>query len=130
MHWILTLTGTVSPGQGEYKIIHPGDKYKEAQTSVLERILFGTSELQSTLLFFAVALLFVHLLHLHASVLEPDFDLPLGQIQNPCHFEPAVPSKVHVKQKLLFQFQSLILGVGASLLSGGAGVDPICHWVI
>lgn len=86
--------------------------------------------MQSTLLFFAVALFFVHFLHLHTPVLKPDFDLPLGQIQDPSDLESAVSSKVHIEQKLLFQFESLVLCVRASLLPGRAGVYPICHWVI
>ena len=81
-------------------------------------------------MFLAVALLFVHFLHLHPPVLKPDFDLPLGQIQDPGHLEPAVSSQIHIEQKLLFQFESLVLCVRASLLPRGAGVYPICHWVI
>lgn len=57
---------------------------------------------QSTLLFLAVVLFLVHFLHLHAPVLKPDFDLSLGQIQDPGDLEPAVSGQVHIKQKLLF----------------------------
>lgn len=36
-------------------------------------------------LFFAVALFLVHFLHLHSSVLKPDFDLSLRQVQHSGH---------------------------------------------
>lgn len=38
-----------------------------------------------------VGFLFIHLFHLHPSVLKPDFDLPLGEIENPGHLIPTVP---------------------------------------
>lgn len=97
---------------------------------ILVVISFVFTLLQSILLFFAVALFFVHFLHLHSPVLKPDFDLSLGQIQDPRDLEPAVSRKVHIEQKLLFQFQSLVLCVRTPLLSCGAGVYPICHWII
>lgn len=81
-------------------------------------------------LFFDVGLFFVHFLHLHPPVLKPDFDLPLGQIQDPSDLVPAVSSEVHVKQKLLLQFESLVLCIRASFLPCGAGMYPICHGVI
>ena len=52
---------------------------------------------------------FVALLHLHAAVLKPDFDLSLGQIQQSRDFISTVAGEVHVKQKLLFQFEYLVL---------------------
>lgn len=85
---------------------------------------------QLPLLFFDVGLFFVHFLHLHPPVLKPDFDLPLGQIQDPSDLVPAVSSEVHVKQKLLLQFESLVLCIRASFLPCGAGMYPICHGVI
>lgn len=38
-----------------------------------------------------VGFLFIHLFHLHPPVLKPDFDLPLGEIENPSHLIPTVP---------------------------------------
>lgn len=82
------------------------------------------------LVFLAVALFLVHFLHLHPPVLKPDFDLPLGQIQDPCDLVSAVSCEVHIEQKLLFQFQSLVLCVRTAFLPCGTGVYPICHRVI
>lgn len=81
-------------------------------------------------MFFAVVLFFVHFLHLHSPVLKPDFDLPLSQIQDPRDLESAVSREVHIEQKLLFQLESLVLCVRASLLPRGAGVYPIRHRVV
>lgn len=38
-----------------------------------------------------VGFLFIHLFHLHPPVLKPDFDLPLGEVENPGHLIPTVP---------------------------------------
>lgn len=38
-----------------------------------------------------VGFLFIHLFHLHPPVLKPDFDLPLGEVENPGHLVPTVP---------------------------------------
>lgn len=38
-----------------------------------------------------VGFLFIHLFHLHPPVLKPDFDLPLGKVENPGHLIPTVP---------------------------------------
>ena len=84
-------------------------------------------------MFFIIAvvdLLFVHFLHLHTPVLKPDFDLSLRQIQDPGHLVSAVSGKVHIEQKLLFEFQSLVLGVRTPLLPRGACVYPVRHWVV
>ena len=78
----------------------------------------------------ALGLLFVHFLHLHPPVLEPDLNLPLRQVQHPGDLVTAVPGEVHVKKKLLFELQSLVLGVRTSLLPCGSCVYPVCHWVI
>lgn len=38
-----------------------------------------------------VGFLFIHLFHLHPPILKPDFDLPLGEVENPGHLIPTVP---------------------------------------
>lgn len=70
-------------------------------------------------------LFLVHLLHFHPAVLKPDFDLSFAQVKQPGHLMSPVPGQVHIKQKLFLQFQGLVLGVGASLLPGGPGVQPV-----
>lgn len=43
----------------------------------------------------------------HAPVLEPHFDLTLGQVQQSRYFHPPRPAKVLVEVELLFQLQQL-----------------------
>ena len=73
---------------------------------------------------------FVFFLHLHPAVLKPDFHLSLGQTQESCYLVSTIPGEVHVKQKLLFQFEDLVLCIGATLFSGGLRVKPVGRWVI
>ena len=48
---------------------------------------------------------------LHAPVLEPDFDLPLGQIQQGRYLHPPRPAQILVEVELLLQLQQLRVGV-------------------
>lgn len=48
-------------------------------------------------------LLLAHLFHFHPTVLEPDFDLSLGEVQNPGHLVAPVPGEVHVEEEFLLQ---------------------------
>lgn len=73
---------------------------------------------------------FVFFLHLHPAVLKPDFHLSLGQTQQSGYLVPTIPWEVHVKQKLLFQFEDLVLCIGATLFSGGLRVKPVGRRVI
>lgn len=57
----------------------------------------------------------VELLELHASVLEPDLDLSVGQVDTPTDLQAALPRQIHVEQELLLQLQSLVLCVGTPL---------------
>lgn len=43
---------------------------------------------------------FVDFLHFHPAVLEPDLDLPFGEVEQSGYLVPAVPGEVHVEQKL------------------------------
>ena len=52
------------------------------------------------------------LLELHASILEPDFDLPFGEAKCMGHFDSPPPCQVVIGVELLFQFQRLITRVG------------------
>lgn len=58
----------------------------------------------------------VELLELHASVLEPDLDLSVGQVDTPADLQAALPRQIHVEQELLLQLQRLVLCVGTPLL--------------
>lgn len=73
---------------------------------------------------------FVFFLHLHPAVLKPDFHLSLGQTQQSGYLVPTIPWEVHVKQKLLFQFEDLVLCIGATFFSGGLRVKPVGRRVI
>ena len=62
------------------------------------------------------------LLVLHASVLEPDLDLPLGQVEQVGHLHAPGPAQVAVEVELLLQLHQLSTGVGgARPLGGGRG---------
>lgn len=43
------------------------------------------------------ALFLVHFLHFHPSVLKPDFDLSLTQVEESGHFMSTVPRQVHIE---------------------------------
>lgn len=43
------------------------------------------------------ALFLVHFLHFHPSVLKPDFDLSLTQVEKSGHFVSTVPRQVHIE---------------------------------
>lgn len=47
--------------------------------------------------FSLLALLLVHFLHFHPSVLKPDFDLSLTQVEESGHFVSTVPRQVHIE---------------------------------
>lgn len=63
----------------------------------------------------------VELLELHASVLEPDLDLSVGQVDTPADLQAALPRQIHVEQELLLQLQRLMLCVGTPLLPSTFG---------
>lgn len=67
----------------------------------------------------------VDFLHFHSAVLEPDLDLPFGEVEQSGHLVPAVPGEVHVEQKLFLQFQRLVFRIGAALLPCGARMEPV-----
>lgn len=73
---------------------------------------------------------FVDFLHFHPAVLEPDLDLPFGEVEQSGHLVPAVPGEVHVEQKLFLQFQGLVFCIGAALFPSGACMKPVGRWVI
>ena len=55
---------------------------------------------------------FLILLVLHSAVLEPDLDLPLGEVEQVCHLYPPGSAQIAVKVKLLLQLHQLGAGVG------------------
>lgn len=63
----------------------------------------------------------VQLLLLHASVLEPNLHLTVGQVNAPADLQAALPRQIHVEQKLLLQLQCLVLCVGTPLLPATLG---------
>lgn len=67
----------------------------------------------------------VDFLHFHPAVLEPDLDLPFGEVEQSGHLVPAVPGEVHVEQKLFLQFQRLVFRIRAALLPCGARMEPV-----
>ena len=54
------------------------------------------------------------LLGLHASILEPNLDLPFGQRQRMSDFNASLPGQVAIIVKLLFQLKRLVSCVGLS----------------
>lgn len=73
--------------------------------------------------------LFVDLLHrpqfllqLHPAILEPDFDLPLGQTQGVRNFDPPSPGQVVVEVELFLQLERLEAGVRLPASSTRASV--------
>lgn len=63
----------------------------------------------------------VQFLFLHPAILEPDFDLPVSEVEHPRELESFLFVYVHVKEKLAFQFADLVLGVGTALFPGPLG---------
>ena len=57
-----------------------------------------------------------HLLHLHASVLEPDFNLAVSEVDAAADLEAALSSQIHVEEKLFLQLECLVFGVRTALL--------------
>lgn len=64
---------------------------------------------------------------LHASVLEPDFDLPLRQVQQSCYFHSPRPAQILVEVKLLFQLQQLCVGVCCPQPAGAPSSPGALH---
>lgn len=54
----------------------------------------------------------------HPPILEPNFDLPLGQIQKGGDLNPPGPTKVLVEVELFLQLQQLRVGVGGAQPAG------------
>lgn len=44
-----------------------------------------------------------HFFQFHAPVLEPDFDLPVGEVHAAADLQTALPRQVHVEEELLLQ---------------------------
>lgn len=66
-----------------------------------------------------------HLFQFHPPVLEPDFDLPVGEVHAAADLQATLPCQVHVEEELLLQLQSLVLGVGTPLLSAALCCQPV-----
>lgn len=61
---------------------------------------------------------FVVLFPLHAPVLEPDFNLALGQAEAVGDFDPTAPRQVAIEVEFFFQLENLVASVGCSLSFG------------
>ena len=72
----------------------------------------------------------IHFLHFHPSVLEPYFDLSLGQVQGARYLVPSVPGEVHVEEELFLELEGLVFRVRAPLLPGRPGMQPVGRGVI
>jgi len=59
----------------------------------------------------AVQLRLVLLLPLHTAVLEPYFDLSLGETECMCYLDSPPASEISIEVELLFEFESLVAGV-------------------
>lgn len=51
---------------------------------------------------------------LHSPVLEPDFNLSLGEAKSMCYFNPSSAGQIAVEMELLLQLQGLVARVGRS----------------
>lgn len=51
---------------------------------------------------------------LHSPVLEPDFDLPLGEVERVSDLNASLPRQVAIEVKLLLQLEALVSSVGRS----------------
>lgn len=58
---------------------------------------------------------FVVLFPLHASILEPNFDLTLGQAEAVSDLDPTASRQVAIEMEFFFQFENLVASVGRSL---------------
>jgi len=58
---------------------------------------------------------FVVLLPLHASVLEPNFYLALGQAEAVGDLDPTAPRQVAIEVEFFFQLENLVASVGRPL---------------
>ena len=56
-------------------------------------------------------------IHLHASILKPDFNLSLGQIETLRQLPALLFGDIVVVEKLFLQFQGLQFGVGLSFFA-------------
>lgn len=63
----------------------------------------------------------VQFLFFHPAILEPDFDLPVSEVEHPRELESFLFVYVYIKEKLAFQFADLVLGVGTALFPGPLG---------
>jgi hypothetical protein len=63
---------------------------------------------------------FVVFLPLHATVLEPDFDLTLGQAKRVGDLDTSPPGQVAIEVEFLFQLQGLVASIG--------GPGPFSVW--
>ena len=64
-------------------------------------------------------------LEFHASVLEPDFDLALGQTEGVRDFNPPPPRQVVIEVELFFQFQRLVARVSLSASSSWTSIGSL-----
>ena len=70
------------------------------------------------------------LLEFHPPVLEPDFDLPLGQAQRMRNLDPPPSSQVVVEVELLLELQSLESCVGLPSTTSGTSVGTFDDWTL
>lgn len=63
----------------------------------------------------------VQFLFFHPSILEPNFNLSICEVQHPGQLKSFLFVYVHVEEKLPFQFSYLVLGVRASLFPRSLG---------
>lgn len=57
----------------------------------------------------------VQFLFFHPSILEPDFNLPVSEVEHSGQLQSFLFVYVHVEEKLPFQFSYLIFGIGTPL---------------
>jgi len=69
----------------------------------------------------------VVLLPFHASVLEPDLDLSLGETELVCHFDASTPGEVPVVVELFLEFQRLMPRVRSPCPLAVDSVRSICR---
>ena len=67
------------------------------------------------------------LLPLHAPVLEPDLDLPLGEVQQVRDLDAPTARQVLVEVELLLQLQSLVARVGRTRPLAVGAVQAVCN---
>ena len=61
------------------------------------------------------------LLLFHSSILKPDFNLSVGEVQHSRQLKPLFFVDVNIKEELPLQLSNLKFGVRASLLPGARG---------